>query len=163
MPTVTIRPATPADLDIITELETVCFLPAEAASREALAARLSAFADRFFILFADGLPVSYVGGLTCNADILADDMYAEPAYHDPNGRVQMIFSVATLPEYRRRGYAAAALRALIETCRSEGREAVILTCKPRLVHFYASVGFADQGLSKSNHGGAVWHQMRLDL
>ena len=38
---------------------------------------------------------------------------------------------------------------------------VVLTCKDRLVHYYAKFGFADEGVSASTHGDVVWHQMRL--
>ena len=40
-------------------------------------------------------------------------------------------------------------------------EDVVLTCKERLVHFYAKIGFVDEGISESTHGGVVWHKMRL--
>ncbi len=162
MPTPTLRRATPADLDLITSLEAAAFLPAEAADRDRMAARLARFADRFWILFSDGEPVSYVGGLLTNAAILTDDMYADPAYHDPAGRIQMIFSVATHPAHQHRGYASHTLRAVIDDCRAEGREALVLTCKRPLIPFYASLGFVLQGPSDSEHGGAAWYQMRLD-
>ena len=46
--------------------------------------------------------------------------------------------------------------------RKQGRKGLVLTCKDRLVHYYAKFGFADEGVSdKSTHGNAVWHQMRL--
>lgn len=37
----------------------------------------------------------------------------------------------------------------------------VLTCKEHLLHFYGKVGFVDEGISGSTHGGAVWHKMRL--
>ena len=39
----------------------------------------------------------------------------------------------------------------------------MLTCLDDLIPFYARLGFADEGLSTSNHGGVPWHQMRLTL
>ncbi len=163
MPTVTIRTATPADLEIITALEAACFPPAEAASRESYAARLARFADRYWLLFLDGELVALAGGsLSCDA-ILSDEMYADAALHDPAGGWQMIFSVATRPDCRHRGYGSAVLRTVIDGCRKEGREGLVLACKPALRPFYAALGFADEGLSASAHGGAVWHQMRLEF
>ena len=44
-----IRTATPADLDAVADLETVCFPPAEAAGRDAVAARLTAYPDRVWL------------------------------------------------------------------------------------------------------------------
>ena len=37
---------------------------------------------------------------------------------------------------------------------------VVLTCKEKLVPYYAKFGFVDEGVSQSAHGGVVWHQMR---
>ena len=39
----------------------------------------------------------------------------------------------------------------------------MLTCLDDLVGFYARLGFVDEGLSASRHGGLPWHQMRLTL
>lgn len=46
--------------------------------------------------------------------------------------------------------------------RKQGRKGLVLTCKERLIHYYARFGFVDEGVSeKSTHGNVVWHQMRL--
>ena len=45
--------------------------------------------------------------------------------------------------------------------KAQGRKGVVLTCKDRLVHYYAKFGFVDEGVSASTHGDVVWHQMRL--
>lgn len=40
----------------------------------------------------------------------------------------------------------------------------MLTCKERLVPYYAKFVFVDEGVSeKSTHGNVVWHQMRLSF
>ena len=72
----------------------------------------------------------------------------------------MIFGLNTLPEYRRRGVAAALIEAMCAAARAQGRRGVVLTCKEHLLPYYAKFGFVDEGLSASTHGGAVWHQMR---
>ena len=92
---------------------------------------------------------------------LTDEMYENAALHDPNGRWQMIFGVNTLPEYRRRGYAEALLRQVAIDAKNRGRSGLVLTCKERLIHYYAKLGFVNEGLSRSTHGDAVWYQMRL--
>ena len=45
--------------------------------------------------------------------------------------------------------------------RAQGRRGLVLTCKDRLVHYYAKFGFVSEGVSSSTHGGVVWYQMRL--
>lgn len=73
----------------------------------------------------------------------------------------MIFGVNTLPSYRKRGYAGSLLQKAIDDARNEGRQGVVLTCKDKLLHYYAKFGFINEGISSSEHGGAVWYQMRL--
>lgn len=48
----------------------------------------------------------------------------------------------------------------IDDARKEGRQGVVLTCRKALA-LYAKFGFENEGLSTSEHGGAVWYQMRL--
>lgn len=88
-------------------------------------------------------------------------MYADAAQHDPHGAWQMVFGVDTAPEYRHCGYASALMRRVIEDARQAGRAGLVLTCKDRLVGFYARLGYVDEGISESTHGNVVWHQMRL--
>lgn len=156
-----LRHATAADLDAIAAVEAACFPAAEAASRRDLAARLAVYPDRFWLLLDAGRLVSFVNGMTTDLPDLTDEMYANAALHDPNGRWQMIFGVDTIPDYRRRGCAGRVLRQAIGDARREGRAGLVLTCKDRLAHYYASFGFADEGVCSSQHGGAVWRQMRL--
>lgn len=81
--------------------------------------------------------------------------------HDAHGAWQMIFGVNTLPDYRRHGYAGQLLERAIADARAQGRRGLVLTCKDRLVHYYAKFGFVSEGVSASTHGGVVWYQMRL--
>ena len=73
----------------------------------------------------------------------------------------MIFGVNTLPEYRRHGYAGQLLRRAVADARQQGRKGLVLTCKDRLVHYYAKFGFVSEGISGSTHGDVTWYQMRL--
>ena len=51
---------------------------------------------------------------------------------------------------------------VIADAKEQGRKGLVLTCKKRLVHYYAKFGFADEGVTdKSTHGNVSWHQMRL--
>ena len=94
---------------------------------------------------------------------LADDMYKNASLHRRDGKWQMIFGLNTLPEHRRKGYAALLVRSLVEASREKGKLGVVLTCKERMIPYYASFGFADEGVSGSTHGNVVWHQMRLSF
>lgn len=157
-----IRTALMSDLDAVTAVERECFPAAEAATREDFTARLAHYAAHFYLMLDGERLVSFVDGLVTNEPDLRDEMYENAALHDERGAWQMIFGVNTLPEYRRRGCAGQLLRRAIADARSQDRRGLVLTCKDRLVHYYAGFGFENEGVSdKSTHGSAVWNQMRL--
>ena len=156
-----IRTATLNDLDCISAVEARCFPPAEAASRESFRDRLTYYPEHFWLLFDDQKLIGFVNGMVTNAADLTDEMYDNARMHQEDGDWQMIFGVNTLPEYRRQGHAGHILRQVIADARVQGRKGLVLTCKDRLVHYYAKFGFVNEGLSSSVHGNAVWYQMRL--
>ena len=156
-----IRKATLGDLKEIAAVEAECFPAAEAASEESLRKRLSVFADHFWLLFDGDKMVGFVNGMVTDEPDLSDEMYDDASMHNPYGKWQMIFGVDTIPEYRRQGCAGKVLSRVIEDARKQGREGLVLTCKDKLIHYYAKFGFENEGLSKSVHGDAVWYQMRL--
>ena len=62
---------------------------------------------------------------------------------------------------RKKGYAGELIKAAIEDARKQGRKGLVLTCKDKLIHYYAKFGFVNEGVSQSVHGNVVWYQMRL--
>ena len=156
-----IRTAELSDLDAIARVEAECFPQAEAATREDFEKRLAAYRNHFWLLFDGERLVSFVDGMVTDQEDLTDDLYENAQKHDETGAWQMIFGVNTLPEYRRRGLAGALINEMIAEARRQGRDGLVLTCKDRLVHYYAKFGFVSEGVSESTHGGVVWYQMRL--
>ena len=102
-----------------------------------------------------------VNGMVTDLPDLTDEMYDNAGLHREAGAWQMIFSVATDPAHQKQGLAEQVLRQVIADARAQGRKGLVLTCKDRLMHYYAKLGFVSEGLSRSDHGGAVWYQMRL--
>ena len=157
-----IRKATMNDLDAISEVESECFPAAEAATKEEFRERLESYADHFLLMFDGEKLAAFIDGFVTDEPDLTDEMYENAAMHNESGKWQMIFGVNTLPEYRRRGLAGTLIREMIAEADRQGRDGLVLTCKDRLVHYYAKFGFLNEGVSgKSTHGGAVWNQMRL--
>ena len=156
-----IRTATMADLEAVAAVERSCFPAAEAATAEQFAERLKYYGEHFWLLFLEGELISFVDGFVTDEKDLTDEMYERAELHDKNGAWQMIFGVNTVPEYRKKGYAELLLRRAIEDARKQGRKGLVLTCKQELVHYYAKLGFVDEGVSASVHGNVVWYQMRL--
>ena len=52
------------------------------------------------------------------------------------------------------------LRQVIADCQDQGRAGLVLTCKEKLIHYYAKFGFVNEGISQSVHGNVTWYQMR---
>ena len=156
-----IRNATMDDLQAIAAVEAACFPAAEAATAEEFAGRLAHYAGHFWLLLEQGELVAFVDGFCTDTPDLTDEMYADAALHDENGAWQMIFGVNTLPAYRRNGYAGKLLKRAIAEAKEQGRRGVVLTCKEKLLHYYAKFGFEKEGISQSVHGNVVWYQMRL--
>lgn len=160
-PCLVIRTATMADLDAIADAEAASFPAAEAASRASFAARLATYPDHFWLLEVDGRLASFVNGMTTDEPTLRDEMFDDAGLHDEAGAWQMVFGVVTVPDQRRHGYAGMLLERAIADARAQGRRGLVLTCKDRLVPYYAKFGFVNEGVSASVHGGATWYDMRL--
>lgn len=157
-----IRHATKHDISAISEVEAKCFPPSEAASEKAFTGRIENYGNHFWLMYENDKLIAFVDGFVTDESDLTDEMFADATMHDENGTWQMIFGVNTLPEYRNNGYASELLRRAVDEAKEQGRKGVVLTCKDKLLPFYARLGFVDEGVTdKSTHGNAVWHQMRI--
>lgn len=160
----TVRYAEMTDLDAIAAVEAECFPIAEAATKDDFIERIRYYGDHFWLMFDEDKLIAFADGFVTDEADLTDEMYANASMHNEDGAWQMIFGVNTLPEYRRRGYAGELIRCAIDDAKRQGRKGLVLTCKERLVSYYAKFGFEDEGISeKSTHGNAEWHQMRLSF
>ena len=146
-----IRTATLNDLDALAAVEAECFPAAEAATKKDFENRLAYYADHFWLMFDE------------NDKLIAfiNSMVKEQADMTENGAWQMIFGVNTIPSCRKKGYAGELIKAAIEDARKQGRKGLVLTCKDKLIHYYAKFGFVNEGVSQSVHGNVVWYQIRL--
>lgn len=162
-----IRHATLYDLESLTALEAEAFPAEEAASEKSIRERIQTFPEHFWIAedCEENRPhvLAAINGMCTHIPDLMDEMYENVSLHDPNGKWQMIFSVASSREHRGYGYPSRLMHALIDDAQHQKRKGIVLTCKEALIGFYERFGFADEGVSSSEHGGVVWHQMRLTL
>lgn len=158
----TIRYAVPDDVPALSAVEAECFPPAEAATAAEFAERVAHYGNHFWLMYDGDKLISFVDGFVTDDADLTDKMYENAAMHNENGAWQMIFGVNTLPAYRQHGYAGELLQKAIADAKEQGRKGLVLTCKDRLVPYYAKFRFVDEGMTdKSTHGNVAWHQMRL--
>ena len=159
-----IKYATTEDIAAIAAVEAECFPPAEAATAKEFVDRVKYYGNHFWLMYEAEKLIAFVDGFVTDERDLTDVMYEDATLHNENGAWQMIFGVNTIPAYRKQGDAGELIGRAIEDARLQGRKGLVLTCKERLVPYYAKFGFVDEGVSeKSTHGNVVWHQMRLSF
>ena len=156
-----IRTATMEDLEAVAAVEAECFPPAEAATKEAFAKRLEYYGNHFWLMYDGDKLISFVDGFVTDEADLTDEMYEKAELHKEHGAWQMIFGVNTIPSCRKRGCAGELIKRAIADAKAQGRKGLVLTCKDRLIPYYAKFGFVNEAVSESVHGNAVWNQMRL--
>lgn len=159
----TIRQGTIDDAEALAAVEAECFPKAEAATAEQIRERLASYPNHFLLLYVEEKLVGFIDGMATDEKDLADDMYADASLHKENGAWQMIFGLNTIPAYRCLGLAGKLIEAFQQQAKEEGRKGIVLTCKDRLVHYYAKFGFQNEGKSDSTHGDVVWYQMRWTM
>ena len=139
-----IKHASRKDIAALTAVETACFPPAEAATEKEFIDRVQYYGNHFWLLYEGDKLLAFVDGFVTDEPDLTDVMYEDAALHNEQGAWQMIFGVNTLPEYRRHGYAGQLLRRAVADARQQGRKGLVLTCKERLLPYYAKFGFQDE-------------------
>ena len=104
-----------------------------------------------------------INSAATDRDDISDEELKQLVGHDPGGKNLVVFALAVLPEVQKQGIARGLMSKFVEEARGRGKEHVLLMCKSHLIAYYERMGFDHIGLSRSTHGGAEWHEMRLDL
>ena len=157
------RTAKLSDLDRVTEIEYICFTAEQAATRAAFEQRIKTFPSHFILLEHEGTPIGFVNGAVLDARYIEDEMYERTDSHNEQGAYQSVYGLDVLPEYRGRGLAHKLMAQLIDQAKKEGRRGVTLTCLDEKIGFYETMGFKNEGVSDSSHGGVVWNNMILEF
>ena len=157
------RTAQLSDLDRVTEIEYICFPAEQAATRAAFEQRIKTFPSHFILLEHEGTPIGFVNGAVLDARYIEDEMYEHTDSHNEQGAYQSVYGLDVLPEYRGHGLAHKLMAQLIDQAKKEGRRGVTLTCLEEKIGFYETMGFKNEGVSDSSHGGVVWNNMILEF
>ena len=159
----TLRMVEPDDLTACHTIEALSFPACEAAWASSLETRINNYPEGFLVAEIDGHVVGQVNSGSTHKDDITDEEFKQLIGHDPDGGNIVIFSLSVHPAYRKLGIGGRLLNRFIDQARDLGKSKVMLLCKEDLVNYYARHGFGDAGVSTSSHGGAVWHEMVLDL
>jgi len=158
-----IRNVLPKDLEECFLVETSGFPPEEAATRETIKLRIEAFPQGFFVAEMDGRVIGMLNSAATDKDDISDEELKQLIGHDLHGKNMVVFALAVLPDFQKQGIARQLMARFVEEARERKKENVFLMCKRHLIAYYERMGFAHAGLSRSTHGGAEWHEMRLAL
>ncbi|MED1782107.1 N-acetyltransferase [Brevibacillus fortis] len=160
---ITIRNAKAEDLPALIAIEHLCFSPEEAATQEAFEKRIRLIPDSFFVAEANGVVAGLVNGPVIESPFITDDLFQTIKENPATGGHQTILGIAVSPAFQNRGIASMLLAHLEASARASGRETITLTCKEALIRYYESHGYLNNGVSDSDHAGAIWYNMSKPL
>lgn len=158
-----IRKARKADLHELVEIENICFVKEEAATKESFEKRIHFYPDSFFVAEENGELVGLVNGPVIEREFITDDLFSNSNQNPQNGGHQSVLGLAVAPKYQKRGIASALLSHLEQEAKAKKRKTITLTCKEKLIPFYEKQGYENCGISSSQHGGVVWYNMVKNL
>ncbi|OWR32574.1 histone acetyltransferase [Saccharibacillus sp. O23] len=156
---ITLRNVRPTDLDRLVLIENEGFTADEAATREAFIERIRFIPDTFIVAEQEGTLLGYVNGPIIDQPYITDDLFTESQANPARGGYQSILGLAVSGQARGRGVAKLLMDKLEELAETNDREGITLTCKEELIPFYEKLGFANEGVSESEHGGIRWYNL----
>ena len=163
MENVIIRPVTVNDLDACHTVESRCFFPSEAASKENIEKRINLFPQGFFVAEVAHEVIGHINSGATHKDDITDEELKAMIGHDADGKNLVVFSLAVDPEFQKQGIARQLMLRFIDAARAMKKQNILLLCKAQLIPYYETYGFIDGGVSASTHGGFTWHEMSLSL
>jgi len=155
----TLRTVQLTDLQQLILIENEAFTPEEAATREAFIERIRLIPDTFIVAEQGDTVLGYVNGPIINKSYITDDLFIEIQPNPARGGYQSILGLAVSSQARSQGIAKLLLDKLDELTAANDRQGTTLTCKEELIPFYEKLGFTNEGVSESEHGGIRWYNL----
>lgn len=140
-----IRRVTMDDLGEVVNLESAAFKMTKEQTRNDMVGRIENYPDTFLVAQEDGKVIGHILGPTFNKRYIEDELYFENHPNQKDDRYQMVLSLAVLPKYRKQGVATKLIEAMTQEARKQNRQAISLTCLPKLIKFYEKRGFHNEG------------------
>jgi len=163
MTQVRITTASYEDWPEIASIEHLCFPPKEAATIPAIQERLRTYPQGCLVARLNNTIIGFINSGATDVNAVEDAFYTSMAQHLENGQNLVVFGLDVHPLHQGQGYAKALMQRLIAFANQENKSAILLTCKEHLIDFYTAFGYKNLGPSNSNHGGAKWYDLQLDL
>lgn len=146
----TIQPVTMGDLNSVVKTEADAFNMTLKQTKKDMIGRIQNYPDTFLVAEVDGKVVGHVFGPAFNERYIKDELYYQNHPNRSTDRYQTILSLAVAPTYRKRGIATQLLIELEKVAKKEDRQAISLTCFPKLFSFYEKRGFKNEGKTSAD-------------
>lgn len=143
--TLTIRTVKMADLDRIVDIESKAFQMSKEMTKKDMIGRIENYPDTFLVAEVDGEVVGHVFGPASSERYIKDELYFKNHPNHPQDKYQTILSLAVDEKYRKQGIATDLLKKMDDVAKSENRQAISLTCLPKLFSFYEKRGYENEG------------------
>lgn len=140
-----IREVKMADLDAIVKIESAAFDMTEEFTRKDMQPRIINYSDTFLVAEVDNQVVGHIFGPAFNKRYIEDEIYFNNHPNNKSDKYQTILSLAVDPAFRKQGIGSQLVEQMIEKARNDQRQAVTLTCLPKLFNFYERLGFVNEG------------------
>lgn len=140
-----IRRVTMDDLEEVVNLESAAFKMTKEQTKNDMMGRIENYPDTFLVAQEDGKVIGHIFGPAFNKRYIEDELYFENHPNQKDDRYQMVLSLAVLPEYLKQGVATKLIEAMTQEARKQNRQAISLTCLPKLIKFYEKRGFHNEG------------------
>lgn len=140
-----IRRVTMDDLGEVVNLESAAFKMTKEQTKNDMMGRIENYPDTFLVAQEDGKVIGHIFGPAFNKRYIEDELYFENHPNQKDDCYQMVLSLAVLPEYRKQGVATKLIEVMTQEARKQNRQAISLTCLPKLIKFYEKRGFHNEG------------------
>lgn len=156
------RQVKPEDLDTIVELEAQAFEMSKEMTRRDMIGRIENYPDTFLVAEDEetGKVVGHIFGPAFAKRYIRDEIYFKNHPNRKDDKYQMILSLAVVPEYRHHGIAGQLLIKLADVAKSQGRDALSLTCKDKLISFYEDNGYQNEGQAQDLPGDIMYNMVK---
>lgn len=143
--TLTIRTVKVADLERVVDIESRAFQMPKEMTKKDMIGRIANYPDTFLVAEVDEKVVGHVFGPASKDRYIKDELYFRNHSNNPQDSYQTILSLAVDEKYRKQGIATALLKKMDEVAKAENRQAITLTCLPKLFSFYEKRGYENEG------------------
>lgn len=154
----------PEEVAAVYAIEQQCFPPNEAESQEQLLARAKACPDCFWVI-RDNISQAIVGflnGLAVKQQNLTEEVFHDASLGHPDNPWVMLISLDIAPAYQNKGLSKRFIQHVLQELNNRKKyKGYVFICKEKLVSYYSTFGFVDEGISECHYGGETWHQMRM--